>query len=117
MSSPTNQDPAHIESSHQLPEHAGGSSSSGLRTTIILLVIVLVAAFVGWRIYVNKQDTAAEANNKAAQAANRPIPVQVVNVQAADGTGVSLRAGNGHGVQQRDHQYPGERPAFAGELY
>ena len=39
-----------------------------------------MAGFVIWRIYVNKQDTDAEAN-KAAQAANRPTPVQVVNVQ------------------------------------
>jgi len=92
MSAPTNQDPArdsqplqpetsaHIDSSHQLPEHAGGGSSSVLRTIIILAVILGVAGFVAWRIYVNKQDTAAEAN-KATQTANRPIPVQVVAVQ------------------------------------
>ena len=81
MSVPPNQDPAHIESSHQLPEQATGSSGGGgLRKLIIILIILLVAAFVIWRIYVNKQDTAAEAN-KAAAAANRPIPVQVVGVQ------------------------------------
>jgi multidrug efflux system membrane fusion protein len=81
MSVPTHQDPAHIESSHQLPEHASASSGGGgLRKVIIIVVILLVAAFVAWRIYVNKQDTAAEAN-KAAQAAKRPIPVQVVGVQ------------------------------------
>jgi multidrug efflux system membrane fusion protein len=79
MSAPTNQDPAHVDSSHQLPEHAGGSSS-GLRKLIIVVIILAVAAFVAWRIYVNKQDTAVEAN-KAAAAANRPIPVQVVQVQ------------------------------------
>lgn len=79
MSAPTNQDPAHVDSSHQLPEHASGSSS-GLRKLIIVVIILAVAAFVAWRIYVNKQDTAAEAN-KAAAAANRPIPVQVVQVQ------------------------------------
>jgi multidrug efflux system membrane fusion protein len=78
--SPNNQDPAHIDPSHQLPEHAGGSSSSGLRKIIIVAVILLVAAFVGWRIYVNKKDTAKEAD-KAAAAANRPIPVQAQAVQ------------------------------------
>jgi len=92
MSVPTNQDPArdsrlqqpgnsdHIDSSHQLPEHATGAKGGGLRTYIIILGLLLVGAFVGWRIYVNKQDTAAEAN-KAAAAANRPTPVQVVNVR------------------------------------
>jgi len=80
MSAPTNQDPAAIDPSHQLPEHAGGSSSSGLRAAIIILVILLVGAFVAWRIYVNKQDTAKETN-KATAAANRPTPVQVQAVQ------------------------------------
>jgi len=80
MSATNNQDPAIIDSSHQLPEHASGGKSSALRTIIILAVILLVAGFVVWRIYVNKQDTAAEAN-KATAAANRPTPVQVVNVQ------------------------------------
>jgi len=80
MSEPTHQDPAHVDSSHQLPEHAGGGSSSTLRTVIIVLVLLAVAGFVAWRIYVNKQDTAAEAN-KAAQTANRPTPVQVQAVQ------------------------------------
>jgi multidrug efflux system membrane fusion protein len=79
MSAPTNQVPGHIDASHQLPEHAGGSSSA-MRTIIIILIILLVGAFVAWRIYVNKQDTAKEAN-KAAAAANRPIPVQVQAVQ------------------------------------
>jgi multidrug efflux system membrane fusion protein len=81
MSAPNYQDPAHIDSSHQLPEQASGSAGGGgLRKLIILVVILLVAGFVTWRIYVNKQDTAAETN-KAAQAANRPIPVQVVAVK------------------------------------
>lgn len=80
MSASTNQDPVHTDSSHQLPEHASGSSSSMLRAVIIILVLLLVGGFVAWRIYVNKQDTAAEAN-KATAAANRPTPVQVVAVQ------------------------------------
>jgi len=91
MSSPSNQDPArdsrpqwpdapaHIDASHQLPEHSTGKSSA-LRTVIILLIILLVGAFVGWRIYVNKQNNAAETR-KAAATANRPTPVQVQNVQ------------------------------------
>jgi len=80
MSAPNNQDTAVVDPSHQLPEHATGSSSSALRVVIIVLILLLVGAFVGWRIYVNKQDTAKEAQ-KATRAANRPTPVQAVPVQ------------------------------------
>src|ERR1700760_4697803 len=74
----TTTDPAHL-----LPEHAsepGGRRPGGRgRLIIILLVIALAIAFIVWRILSNKKAQDAEAS-RAAAAANRPIPVQVVPV-------------------------------------
>lgn len=72
-------DPAHM-----LPEHAspssGGTRGGKVRTVVILLLIALAIAFVVWRILTNKKTQDQEAN-RAAAAANRPIPVQVTAVR------------------------------------
>ncbi len=73
-------DPAHMLPEHASPTAGGSSRGSKIRTVIILLVIALAIAFVVWRILSNRKAQDKEAN-RAAAAANRPIPVQVAAVQ------------------------------------
>ena len=44
----------------------------------IYLVLIAVGAFIGWRVYQNKEKTAANTAHQAAALMNRPVPVQVV---------------------------------------
>ena len=69
-------DPAHL-----LPAWSGQEQPKGswLRKIIVLLIILGIIGFVWWRIHASNAETAATAN-KAAQAANRPTPVQVTPV-------------------------------------
>lgn len=71
------QDPHHL-----LPAHATDTPRKGgkLRLLLVVLVLLLATAFVVWRIRSNNKQADAQAN-RAAAAANRPIPVQVVAVQ------------------------------------
>lgn len=72
-------DPAHL-----LPEHAsepGGPRKGGRRRMIVVLVLVLlVAGFIVWRIHSNNAAD-ADAAQKQSMMANRPTPVQVMDVQ------------------------------------
>ncbi|HZL27111.1 MAG TPA: efflux RND transporter periplasmic adaptor subunit [Acidobacteriaceae bacterium] len=53
---------------------------SWVRKIVLLLIILGIIGIVVWRIQASKAETAATAN-KAAQAANRPTPVQTTAVQ------------------------------------
>lgn len=44
----------------------------------IYLVLIAAGAFIGWRVYQNKEKAAANTEHQAAALANRPVPVQVV---------------------------------------
>ena len=44
----------------------------------IYLVLIAAGAFIGWRVYQNKEKTAANTAHQAAALMNRPVPVQVV---------------------------------------
>lgn len=70
-------DPAHL-----LPASAKQSQPKGswLRKIIVLVILLGVIGIVVWRIMASNAETAA-TNNKAAQAANRPTPVQTTAVQ------------------------------------
>ena len=70
-------DPAHL-----LPAWSKQAQPKGswLRKIILLLIILGAIGFAWWRIYENNAET-AKTNDKAAQAANRPTPVQVSAVQ------------------------------------
>src|SRR5665213_1242720 len=70
-------DPAHL-----LPAWAKQPQPKGswLRKIVLLAIILGVIGIVVWRIEASKAETAATAN-KAAQAADRPTPVQVSPVQ------------------------------------
>lgn len=61
---------------------SSGSQSPGSRNPWIRIVVYLVLAtavgFIVWRVYQNKQKTAANSANQAASLLSRPVPVQVV---------------------------------------
>ena len=87
MPVPSNQDPAATgavtDPAHLLPAHASEGSAgkkSHMRLWILLAVLLVVAALIGWRIHSNNVE-AKETAAKAAAAANRPTPVQTVQVQ------------------------------------
>ena len=67
---------------HLLPAHATDAPAKGspLRLILVILFILLAVAFIVWRVRGNKRESEAQAN-RAAAAANRPIPVQVIPVQ------------------------------------
>ena len=44
----------------------------------IYFVLIAAGAFIGWRVYQNKEKTAANTAHQAAALASRPVPVQVV---------------------------------------
>jgi len=44
----------------------------------LYLVLIGAGAFIGWRVYQNKEKTAANTEHQAAALANRPVPVQVM---------------------------------------
>ena len=71
------QDPHHL-----LPAHATDTPRQGgkLRLVLVVLGLLLAIAFVVWRIRSNNKEANSQAS-RAAAAANRPIPVQVVPVQ------------------------------------
>jgi membrane fusion protein, multidrug efflux system len=45
---------------------------------IVYLVLIAALGFIAWRVYQNKQKTAANTANQAAALMGRPVPVQVV---------------------------------------
>lgn len=45
---------------------------------VVYLVLIAAGALIGWRVYQNKQKTAANAASQAAALMSRPVPVQVV---------------------------------------
>ena len=72
------EDPGHL-----LPAHASSEAprkGSPLRMLLVVLLLLLATAFIVWRVRSNRSAAEAQAN-RAAAAANRPIPVQVVPVQ------------------------------------
>ena len=44
----------------------------------LYLLLIGAGAFIGWRVYQNKQKTAANTEHQAAALAGRPVPVQVM---------------------------------------
>lgn len=70
------------DSAHLLPASTVPASAKGswLRKIILLAILLGIVGIVVWRIHASNAETAAN-NNKAAQAANRPTPVQVTPVQ------------------------------------
>ncbi len=61
---------------------AGASQPPGHKSNWVRVVVYLVLAtavgLIVWRVYQNKQKTAANTANQAAALLNRPVPVQVV---------------------------------------
>src|SRR6185503_3380396 len=49
----------------------------------LFVYVVLIAAgvFIGWRVYQNKEKTAANQANQAAALMSRPVPVQVIGAE------------------------------------
>jgi len=70
-------DPAHLLPAWKKEQPPKGS---WLRKIIVLAILLGVIGIVVWRIRAGNAETAA-TNNRAAQAANRPTPVQVTPVQ------------------------------------
>jgi multidrug efflux system membrane fusion protein len=80
---PSPAQPAITDPHHLLPAHASedaSSTKSGYRKWIVLLVVALIVGVIVWRILESKKADQATAQ-KAAAAANRPVPVQFVPVQ------------------------------------
>jgi multidrug efflux system membrane fusion protein len=90
MAVPPSQDPSVpqpgtiMDAGHLLPEHASEDNaprSRGWRKWIALLVVLLIAVIIVWRVHESHLADQVAAQ-KAAAAANRPIPVQVYTVQS-----------------------------------
>jgi len=63
-----------------LVEDAPAPKKSWLGLAIVLVVLLAIGGFIGWRIYSNRQETAAAAQ-KSAASVSRPIPVLAADVQ------------------------------------
>ena len=63
-------------SDRQPPPSKGG----GLVRALVYLVLIGGAGFIGWRVYQNHLQAAAQSASQAAALQSRPIPVQVVGV-------------------------------------
>jgi len=61
-------------SDRQPPPSKGG----GLVRALVYLVLIGGAGFIGWRVYQNHLQAAAQSASQAAALQSRPIPVQVV---------------------------------------
>jgi multidrug efflux system membrane fusion protein len=48
---------------------------------IVYVVLIAAGAFIGWRVYQNKQKAATNQANQAAALMSRPVPVQVTNAE------------------------------------
>src|ERR1700722_20158134 len=48
---------------------------------VVYLVLAIAVGFIVWRVYQNKQKTAANTANQAAALLGRPVPVQVAVVE------------------------------------
>src|SRR6185503_9827193 len=48
---------------------------------LVYFVLIGAGAFIGWRVYQNKQKTAANQANQAAALMSRPVPVQVIGAE------------------------------------
>lgn len=47
----------------------------------VYLFLISLGAFVGWRVYQNKQKTATNSANQAAALMSRPVPVQIASAE------------------------------------
>src|SRR5580704_12144034 len=81
LPSPRGSDATVTDPAHLLPAWSGKQPAKGswLRKIILLAILLGIVGIVVWRIHASNVETAA-TNNKAAQAANRPTPVQVTPV-------------------------------------
>src|ERR1700691_6003777 len=64
-----------------LPKTGESQPPSGKNSwvrVIVYLVLVIAVGFIVWRVYQNKQKTAANTASQAAALLSRPVPVQVV---------------------------------------
>jgi len=48
---------------------------------LVYFVLIAAGAFIGWRVYQNKEKANANTAHQAAALANRPVPVQVVSAE------------------------------------
>jgi len=82
LPSPHGRDATVTDPAHLLPAWAKQPQPKGswLRKIIVLAIILGIIGIIIWRVMASNAETAATAN-KAAQAANRPTPVQATAVQ------------------------------------
>ena len=57
--------------------HPPGQKNTWVRV-VVYIVLATAVGLIIWRVYQNKQKTAANTANQAAALLNRPVPVQVV---------------------------------------